>query len=93
MSERVILIHVKDRPLKANLPDIDKVELLTLQMASDLYWTSDQKVEYLMEQLENTSIKADEFRRFWQTQYKGTISKKGTYFTRPATIKLIANRL
>eukprot|EP00973_Karenia_brevis_P063798 8868701-Karenia_brevis.AAC.1 len=23
-SERVILIHIKDRPLKANLPDIDK---------------------------------------------------------------------
>eukprot|EP00973_Karenia_brevis_P057203 7958871-Karenia_brevis.AAC.1 len=62
-------------------------------MASDAYWTFDQKVEYLMEQLESTSIKAGEFRHFWKTQYSGTVSKKGTYFTRPATIKLIANRL
>eukprot|EP00973_Karenia_brevis_P064094 8906734-Karenia_brevis.AAC.1 len=60
---------IKDRPLKATLPDVDKVELFTLQMASDLYWTFDQKVENLMEQLESTSIKAGEFRHFWKTQY------------------------
>eukprot|EP00973_Karenia_brevis_P022183 3052518-Karenia_brevis.AAC.1 len=65
-SERVILIHVKDRALKARLPDIDKVELFTVQMG---YWTYDQKVEYLMEQLEKTSITADQFRKFWKKQY------------------------
>eukprot|EP00973_Karenia_brevis_P036445 5025281-Karenia_brevis.AAC.1 len=62
-------------------------------MASDHYWTYDQKVEYLMEQLEKTSITADEFRKFWKRQYGGTITKKGAYITRPAMIELIAHRL
>eukprot|EP00973_Karenia_brevis_P007482 1012425-Karenia_brevis.AAC.1 len=93
VSERVLLVHVKNRPLKAILPDIDKVTLFILPMGDAASWTFDRKMEYLMEQLENSTIKADDFRHFWKTQYFGKVSKKGGYFTRGDTIKLIANRL
>eukprot|EP00973_Karenia_brevis_P031782 4385459-Karenia_brevis.AAC.1 len=50
-------------------------------------------MDYLVDQLENSTIRAEEFHHFWKTQYYGRTSKKGGYFTRAETIKLIANRL
>eukprot|EP00973_Karenia_brevis_P011890 1614637-Karenia_brevis.AAC.1 len=63
LSERVVLIHIKDRKLKAKLPDIDKVELFTIQMGHTTY---DQKVAYLKKQMKESSIKADQFRAYWK---------------------------
>eukprot|EP00973_Karenia_brevis_P048702 6758067-Karenia_brevis.AAC.1 len=89
-SERVVLIHIKDRRLKARLPDIDKVELFTIQMGQSTY---DQKVAYLKQQLTETTITADQLRAYWKEQYGGTITKKGAYITRPNMIDMIAHRI
>eukprot|EP00973_Karenia_brevis_P046054 6379245-Karenia_brevis.AAC.1 len=90
LSERVVLIHIKDRRLKAKLPDIDKVELFTIQMGHSTY---DQKVAYLKQQMKETSISADQFRSYWKHHCGGTTTKRGAYITRPDIIDLLAHRV
>eukprot|EP00973_Karenia_brevis_P052754 7331184-Karenia_brevis.AAC.1 len=55
--------------------------------------TYDEKVAYLKQQLKQSSIKADQFRSYWKNHCGGTITKRGSYITRPDVIDMIAHRI
>eukprot|EP00973_Karenia_brevis_P089147 12362699-Karenia_brevis.AAC.1 len=57
-----------------------------------MHGTYQWKLDYITEQLENSTINAEMLRGFWKSQYEGNTSKKGGYLRRGEIIKLIAER-
>eukprot|EP00973_Karenia_brevis_P069037 9597143-Karenia_brevis.AAC.1 len=55
--------------------------------------TYDQKVDYLKQQMKESTIKAGQFRCFWGDHCNGTITKRGSYITRPDVIDFICHRI